>query len=165
MVGIAKSLERIATALTKNTLLASTFGVVDLVVTNVTATTGQHLSLVAVTGKDIIAKLTDASGARKFLIKDSGDNTVASIDSDGKITGTSFIGPVSGNLTGVLTNHKTGETTGAPTNAELIAAFGAVASVANGIVGTFTDTAASGKTYIVINNGTAYTVVESAAAA
>lgn len=102
MVGIAKSLERIADRLTRNTLLASTFGVVDIVVTNITATTGQHLSLVAVTGKDIIMKLTDASGARKFLIKDSADATVASIDSDGNITGTLFTGNVTGDVTGDL---------------------------------------------------------------
>lgn len=100
--GIAKEIRKLRKQLQQNSLVATTFGVADIVVTNITATTGQHLSLVAVTGKDIIAKLTDASGARKILIKDSADVTVASIDSDGKITGSSFEGDLTGNVTGDL---------------------------------------------------------------
>lgn len=178
---IRQSVSIIADHFLANSLVASSLAITDVVVTNITATASQHLTIVAVTGKDIIAKLTDANGARKVLFKDSADETVASIDSNGVITGSSIVGPLTGNstgthtgpvagdvtgdLTGVLNNHETGDTTGAPTNAELITAFGAVAEVANGIVGSFTDTHASGKTYIVINNGTAYDVVESTAAA
>lgn len=103
MVGIAKSLERIADKLTRNTLLASTFGVVDIVVTNITATTGQHLSLVAVTGKDIIMTLTDKLGVRAFLIKDSDGTTKITMASNGTVTATSFVGDLTGDLSGGVT--------------------------------------------------------------
>ncbi|MDP3058273.1 MAG: hypothetical protein Q8N36_02315, partial [bacterium] len=113
---IRQSLNIIADHVLANSLLVSTFGVTDIIVTNITATAAQHLTILGVTGKDIIVKLTDASGARKLLIKDSADATVASIDSDGKFIGVNFtgdlIGGVTGNVTGDLTGAVTGDVTG-----------------------------------------------------
>lgn len=43
-------------------------------------------------GEDLTIKLSDAAGARKLLIKDSNDVTLASINSDGVITGTAIYG-------------------------------------------------------------------------
>lgn len=54
----------------------------DMVGNTLTDSTGP-LRLTASAGNDIILKLSDAAGARKVLFKDSGDVTVASLNSDG----------------------------------------------------------------------------------
>ncbi len=148
-----QSLNIIADHLLENSLVASTLGVTDVVVTNITATASQHLTILGVTGKDIIMKLTDAAGARKVLIKDSADDTVASIDSDGIGTFTKVVAPIP---------TASGDIEGAPTNAECVAAFGAAAIGKQGI---YVDTHESGKTYLCIASATAYSVLEATAAA
>ena len=54
------------------------------VVFPITPVAGNDLEMDAVSGKDVIVKLSDASAARKLIIKDSGSAVVASVDSDGK---------------------------------------------------------------------------------
>lgn len=77
--------------------------------TSITATSGQHLAINGATGKDIKFNLTDAAGARKIIVYDSGEAAVFSIDSDGTVTGVTFVGnltgDVTGNLTGSVTNN------------------------------------------------------------
>lgn len=87
----------------KNTLAVGIISFTEAIVTTITATASQHLTIAGATGKDIIFTLTDAAGARKVIIKDSGGVTVVSFDSDGNVTGTKFIGAVEGNVTGNLT--------------------------------------------------------------
>lgn len=135
--------------------LASAINGGDLV-GDVTAATGTDLVLTGVTGKDIVVKLTDAAGARKLIIKDSADATVASIDSDGVVTASKLVGPVP---------YAHATTGAAPTSAQLISAFGAAATVGSGFRGIFKDdTASTGKTYLVICDGAAYHTIEGAAA-
>ena len=52
-------------------------------------------NLVSTTGTDFTIKLSDAAGARKLIIQDSAGVTVASIDSDGAITGSIDVGTTS----------------------------------------------------------------------
>ncbi|MBZ2167006.1 hypothetical protein [Methanobacterium spitsbergense] len=59
----------------------------------------------------------------------------------------------------------TANTNGTPTNAQLISAFGGVATVGAGFQGVFLDSHASGKTYRVICDGVKYFVNEATAAA
>lgn len=59
----------------------------NMIVESVTAATGVDLELNTVTGKDMVINLIDNAGARKVLILDSDAATVASIDSNGVITG------------------------------------------------------------------------------
>lgn len=84
----------------------------DTITTNsITPEASTDLSINGVTGKDIKIILTDASGARKLKIIDSGAAEVASIDSNGLIT-------ANGGLVGALTGDVTGNVTGAIVNAE-----------------------------------------------
>lgn len=84
----------------------------DTITTNsITPEAATDLSINGVTGKDIKIILTDASGARKLKIIDSGAVEVATIDSNGVVTA---VGGVVGNLTG----NVTGNVTGAIVNAE-----------------------------------------------
>lgn len=195
-----------------------------LVVIPITPEAGEDLVLSGVTGKDIKLKLTDAAGARKILVYDSGNVAVANIDSDGKITAVEFIGPLTGDVTGDLTGNITAaadedlelngvatkdviiklgdensalqvlddsedpiaiinsdgitgtsiigpgpyeeaETGGAPSTPQLIAAFGLVNETGAGFRGVFKDTGTEGKTYLVLNNGTNYSIIEATAAA
>jgi hypothetical protein len=156
MLGIINAIKEQTQQMKANSLSVSTLGIVDIVVSNITATASTDLKLIGVTGKDIIAKLTDAAGARKFLIKDSGDVTVASIDSDGVITGSKIVGPVP---------YAHATTGAAPTSAQLVSAFGAAATVGAGFRGVFKDdTASTGKTYLVICDGAAYHTIQATAA-
>jgi hypothetical protein len=52
----------------------------------------------------------------------------------------------------------------APTNVECIAAFGTAASSGAGFRGVYQDDHASGKTYLVICNGIAYSTIQATAA-
>lgn len=148
---IRQSLNIIADHFTSNSLVASSLAISDLVVTNITATASQHLTLIGVTGKDIIAKLTDAAGARKFIIKDSADAEVASIDSDGNIIANKVTakGP-----------YAESAIAGAPSAATLISAFGAAATVGKGFTAEYKDTTAStGVLYAVGCDGANYWAV------
>lgn len=109
---IRQSLNIIANHFLANSLVATSLAISDVVVTNITATASQNLTILGVTGKDILVKLTDANGARKFLIKDSADETVASIDSNGVITATSIVGPLTGDSAGTHTGGVAGDVTG-----------------------------------------------------
>jgi hypothetical protein len=76
---------------------------------NLTATTGADLQITSVSGKDIKTKLTDNAGARKFLLLDSDNATVFSIDSDGNIIATQLTGNLVGNVTGNSSGTHTGD--------------------------------------------------------
>lgn len=129
----------------------------ELEADTVQAPAGEDLTIQGRTGKDIILKLPDAAGARKVIIKDSADETVGSIDSNGVFTASQFVGPVP---------YAHSDTDGAPTNAELISAFGAVATVGAGFRGVFKDDhAVTGKRYLIICDGAAYYTIEATAAA
>lgn len=180
---IRQSLNIIANQLISNTVLANVFGVTDLIVTNITATAAQHLTILGVTGKDIIVKLTDASGARKLIIKDSADATVASIDSDGKYIGVNFTGDIIGDVTGDVTGDLTGDVTGnadTATQAEgvdsvesagittvaLTAALGDPATLADGLTVQVINSSDAGAVYLVtVYDGDFYLSAELAAAA
>lgn len=157
MLSVVRAIDKLREQMKANSLTASTIGVVDIVVSNITATASTDLKLIGVTGKDIIAKLTDAAGARKVLIKDSGDVTVASIDSDGVITGSKIKAPLP---------SASSATGGAPTAAEIEAAFGTAASNGAGFVATYMDTTeTTGVEYLVMGNGTTYYTVAGTVAA
>jgi len=111
---------------------------------------GADVSIVAASGKDVIAKLGDAEGAKKLIIKDSANAEQASINSDGLLTAKS----IAGNML-----FATSDTNGAPTNNEMISAFGAVANAA-GAIGVYLDSHASGKTYFCICDGVKWHTIE-----
>lgn len=134
----------------KRTVTANSFSVDDLVTGVITALTGEDLELQGVTGKDIVLKLTDASGARSVKVLDSADATVASIDSDGNIIATKITAKVP---------YAESATGGVPSAATLIAAFGAAATVGAGFKAQYKDTTAStGVLYDVGCDGTNYWV-------
>jgi len=91
--------------LTKKLQLIGNIEVDDAVINELVPDAGQHLAISAVTGKDIKINLSDADGARKLLIYDSDNALVASIDSNGVITGTSLVGPLTGNSAGTHTGN------------------------------------------------------------
>lgn len=71
---------------------------VGLTANTITPATGQDLIILGKTGKDIKNKLTDADGARKWMVIDSADAEVFSIDSNGNAAGTKFTGSHSGDV-------------------------------------------------------------------
>lgn len=157
MLSDTKAIEKLIDTIKGNSLVVGALSLTDMVVTNITATASQNLTLIGVTGKDIIVKLTDAAGARKFLIKDSADATVASIDSDGNIIA---------NMVTAKGPYASSATDGAPTAAECVAAFGAAATVGAGFRAQYKDTTAStGVLYDVMCDGTDYYVVAGTKAA
>jgi hypothetical protein len=95
----------------------STLSAVDIITTVLTATTGQHLTIQAVTGKDVKFALTDNAGVRKVYVLDSDAATVFSIDSNGAVTGSSFVGPLTGAVNGNVTGNLTGDSAGTHTGA------------------------------------------------
>lgn len=139
-------------------ILTAAAGVVAPITGNLTQA-GANLLITAVAAKDIVVKLGDAIGAKKLIITDSADATVASIDSNGKIiAGADATG-------GVTTNFGTKALSGtAPTNAEMITAFGAVASNA-GAVGVYEDSSGGDKVYACVCNGVRWYAVEAASSA
>lgn len=107
--------------------------------------TAADLLITAVAGKDIIFKLGDHAGAKKIKVTDDADALVASIDSDGTITGVKLIG-----------NLPIATAAAAPESAGMINAFGAIATKA-GFVGVYIDsTAETGATYLITCDGVAY---------
>lgn len=91
--------------LTKKLELIGTIELDEAEINSITPDAGTHFDLNAVTGKDLRLYLSDADGVRKLLIYDSDDALVASIDSNGVITGTSLVGPLTGNSAGTHTGN------------------------------------------------------------
>jgi hypothetical protein len=174
MLSVVKAIKALIKQMEKNSLSVGVISFGEAVVEKITAATGKDLLINPATGKDVKIKLTDAAGARKVIIYDSGETAVVEIDSDGEIKAVSFtgavIGDVTGNLTGDVTGNLTGdlavyaeaETTGAPTQAELVTEFGAANTHEPGIVGVFDDSA--GESYIVATDGTSYQIATMAEA-
>lgn len=109
------------------------------------APAGEDLVIQGRTSKDIIAKLGDASGAKKLIIKDSANAEQVSIDSDGLIIAKKLKG-----------NLPIATVAGAPTEARCISAFGAIADNA-GLEATYIDsTAETGSTYRITCDGVKY---------
>jgi hypothetical protein len=124
---------------------------------DVAATSASDLTIAnAAADKDIILSLGDAAAATKISIIDSGEDEVASINSNGEIDGSAMIAPL---------KYAAAETSGAPTNAECVSAFGAAATVGPGFVGVLQDSGAEGVSYLCVSNGTNYDVFTGAAAA
>lgn len=73
--------------ITKKMEIEGTYDFKDLILESLTAADTKDLELVAASGKDVLITLPDNAGARKVLIIDSDAATVASIDSNGVITG------------------------------------------------------------------------------
>lgn len=85
----------------------------DMAINTITPEAAKDLVLQGVTGKDILVNLTDAAGARKLKVIDSGTSEVFSIDSNGLATAAGgFAGALTGNVTGNLTGNVTGNLTG-----------------------------------------------------
>lgn len=57
-----------------------------------------------------------------------------------------------------------GDTNGAPTAAELVTAFGPAVQRTGKFKATFKDTHTGGKTYLILCDGTAYSIIEATAA-
>ena len=166
MLSVVKAIKALIKQMEKNSLSVGVISFGEAVVEKITAATGKDLLINPATGKDVKINLTDAAGARKVIIYDSGETAVVEIDSDGKIKAVSFtgavIGDVTGNLTGDLAVYAKAETTGAPTQAELVTEFGAANTHEPGIVGVFDDSA--GESYIVATDGTSYQIATMAEA-
>lgn len=166
MLSVVKAIKALIKQMEKNSLSVGVISFGEAVVEKITAATGKDLLINPATGKDVKINLTDAAGARKVIIYDSGETAVVEIDSDGKIKAVSFtgdvIGDVTGNLTGDLAVYAEAETTGAPTQAELVTEFGAANTHEPGIVGVFDDSA--GESYIVATDGTSYQIATMAEA-
>lgn len=160
MLSVVKAIKALIKQMEKNSLSVGVISFGEAVVEKITAATGKDLLINPATGKDVKINLTDADGARKVIIYDSGGTAVVEIDSDGKIKAVSFtgavIGDVTGNLTGDLAVYAEAETTGAPTQAELVSEFGEANTHEPGIVGVFDDSA--GESYIVATDGTSYQI-------
>jgi hypothetical protein len=85
-------------------------------INTITPDAATHLLLQGVTGKDVKIALTDASGARKVIVLDSGAVEVLTIDSNGLVTAAGgFAGALTGNVTGDVTGNVTGDLTGGVT--------------------------------------------------
>lgn len=166
MLSVVKAIKALIKQMEKNSLSVGVISFGEAVVEKITAATGKDLLITPATGKDVKINLTDAVGARKVIIYDSGETAVVEIDSDGKIKAVSFtgdvIGDVTGNLTGDLAVYAEAETTGAPTQADLVTEFGAANTHEPGIVGVFDDSA--GESYIVATDGTSYQIATMAEA-
>lgn len=166
MLSLVKAIKALIKQMEKNSLAVGVISFGEAVVEKITAATGKDLLINPATGKDVKINLTDAAGARKVIIYDSGESAVVEIDSDGKIKAVSFtgdvIGDVTGNLTGDLAVYAEAETTGAPTQADLVTEFGAANTHEPGIVGVFDDSA--GESYIVATDGTSYQIATMAEA-
>ena len=166
MLSVVKAIKALIKQMEKNSLSVGVISFGEAVVEKITAATGKDLLINPATGKDVKINLTDAAGARKVIIYDSGETAVVEIDSDGKIKAVSFtgavIGDVTGNLTGDLAVYAKAETTGAPTQADLVTEFGAANTHEPGIVGVFDDSA--GESYIVATDGTSYQIATMAEA-
>lgn len=166
MLSVVKAIKALIKQMEKNSLSVGVISFGEAVVEKITAATGKDLLINPATGKDVKINLTDAAGARKVIIYDSGETAVVEIDSDGKIKAVSFtgdvIGDVTGNLTGDLAVYAEAETTGAPTQADLVTEFGAANTHEPGIVGVFDDSA--GESYIVATDGTSYQIATMAEA-
>ena len=160
MLSVVKAIKALIKQMEKNSLSVGVISFGEAVVEKITAATGKDLLINPATGKDVKINLTDAAGARKVIIYDSGETAVVEIDSDGKIKAVSFtgavIGDVTGNLTGDLAVYAEAKTTGAPTQAHLVTEFGAANTHEPGIVGVFDDSA--GVSYIVATDGTSYQI-------
>ena len=102
-LSVVKAIKKLIEAMQENSLSVGVISLTELITTKLSAASGSHLEIEGATGKDIKFKLTDAAGARKVYILDSADATVVSIDSDGTVTGVSFVGALTGNVTGNVT--------------------------------------------------------------
>lgn len=166
MLSVVKAIKALIKQMEKNSLSVGVISFGEAVVEKITAATGKDLLINPATGKDVKINLTDAAGARKVIIYDSGETAVVEIDSDGKIEAVSFtgavIGDVTGNLTGDLAVYAEAKTTGAPTQAELVTEFGEANTHEPGIVGVFDDS--DGESYIVATDGTSYQIATMAEA-
>ncbi|MDI9434520.1 MAG: hypothetical protein QM396_00760 [Euryarchaeota archaeon] len=190
MLSVVKAIKALIKQMEKNSLSVGVISFGEAVVEKITAATGKDLLINPATGKDVKINLTDAAGARKVIIYDSGETAVVEIDSDGEIKAVSFtgavigdvtgnltgdvigdvtgnltgdvIGDVTGNLTGDLAVYAEAETTGAPTQADLVTEFEAANTHEPGIVGVFDDSA--GESYIVATDGTSYQIATMAEA-
>lgn len=80
--------------LMKEVKLIGNIEIDEAVINEFTPDTGEHLLITAVTGKDIKVTLSDNAGARKLIVYDSDASEVASIDSNGVITGTVVNTPI-----------------------------------------------------------------------
>jgi len=88
----------------KNTLGVGVISFTEAIVEKITAQTGSDLGVYPATGKDVKFFLTDAAGARKLIIYDSGTVAVFDVDSNGKVTAAGgFAGDLTGDVIGDLT--------------------------------------------------------------
>jgi hypothetical protein len=87
-------IKRLKEAIEANTLLVGNIGMTTLTTTNITATSGQDLTMANATGKDLIVTFSDAVGGRKLIFKDSGGEEIASLDSNGVFTGSIVNTPI-----------------------------------------------------------------------
>ncbi len=67
--------------------LTSEIDLIDLICQTIKSATGYDIDITPAAGKDVVINLVDNAGARKVLILDSDAATIASIDSNGVITG------------------------------------------------------------------------------
>lgn len=87
----------------KNTLGVGVISFTEAVVEKITAQSTKDLSIYLATGKDGKIYLTDAAGARKIIVYDSGSVAVFDIDSNGKVTAAGgFVGDLTGDVIGDL---------------------------------------------------------------
>ncbi len=91
--------------LMKEVKLIGDIAIEDATIDSIEPTAGTDLIFNGVIGKDIKFNLTDAAGARKIYLYDSGAAEVASIDSNGVLTAVSFVGALTGNSAGVHTGN------------------------------------------------------------
>lgn len=87
----------------ENQLLFTSVAIDSIVTPAITAKAANDLSINGATGKDVKILLTDANGARKILVIDSAEATVAYIDSNGVVNASGFVGNLTGNVIGDLT--------------------------------------------------------------
>lgn len=83
---------------------------------------GTDLLITAVTGQDVVMKLSDAGGVQKFSITDSADAEVASIDSDGAFTttGLTFTGLLTANASATILTAGTALNLGSDNNSAAV---------------------------------------------
>jgi hypothetical protein len=103
MIDMLNEIRDLLRFMKKNTLAVGIISFTEAIVTTITATASQHLTIAGATGKDIIFTLTDAAGARKIIVYDSGAVDVFDIDSNGKATAAGgFVGDLIGDVIGDL---------------------------------------------------------------
>jgi len=116
--------------------------------------------MVGVNMAESVFTFTTKDGSTGIVVKDSDGATVAGIDSNGVVTGSSFVGPVTGTAS-KLPIFAAGALTAACTQAELVAICGVAATLGAGTIFVVTANSGtgSGKTYLVVSNGTTWDYV------